>query len=189
MSNDRIQKLESIGFQWSFRCIQLKNGETVQWDARFQKLKKYKETHRDCSVPQRHGPLGRWVDKQCQDYRQLKNGKSSPMSDDRIQKLESIGFQWSFRCIQLKNGETVQWDARFQKLKKYKETHRDCSVPQRHGPLGRWVDKQCQDYRQLKNGKSSPMSDDRIQKLESIGFQWSLRCVQLKNGETVQWDA
>ena len=100
---------------------------------------KYKQTHGDCNIPQKHGPLGEWVSKQHTKYRLLKEVKSAPMSDDGIQKLESVGFQWSLRCGQMKNGETIQWDARFQELKKYKETHGDCNVPQKHGPLGEWV--------------------------------------------------
>ena len=103
------------------------------------------------------------------------------MSDDRTQKLESTGFQWSLRCIQLNNIKPVQWDVRFQELKKYKETHGDCNVPGKHGPLGNWVSNQHKCYQSLKKGKSSSMSDDRIQKLEAIGYQWSLRCIQLNN--------
>ena len=105
MSGGRIQKLESIGFQWSPRCSQIKNRETIQWTARFQELKKYKETHGDCNVPQKHGSFGRWVDNQRQDYRLLKERKSARMSDDRIQKLESIGFQWP--CNQQRDSDAI----------------------------------------------------------------------------------
>ena len=189
MPDDRFQKLESIGFQWSLRFIQLKNRETVQWDARFQELKKYKETHGNCNVPPKHRSLCNWVGNQRQGYHMLKCGKSSPMSDDCIQKLESIDFRWSLECFQLKNEYRVQWDARFQELKKYRETHGDCNVPRKHGPLGNWVYKQRLDYRLLQDGESAHMSDDRIQKLESIDFGWSLELFYFKNGKTVQWDA
>merc|ERR1712071_740283 len=59
-------------------------------------------------------------------------------------------------------------------LKKYKKEHGDCNVPRRHGPLGRWVENQRKCYKLLKKGKSSRMSDDRIRKLQSIDFQWSI---------------
>ena len=189
MIDDRIQKLESIGSQWSLRCSQLKNRETVQWDAQFQEMKKYKEINGHCNVPTRSGSLGIWVNTQRHNYWLSKEGKSSRMSDDRIQKLESIGFQWSLRCGLSKDEKTVQWDAQFQKLKKYKEMHGHCNVPTKSGRLGRWVNRQRYYCRLLKEGKSSRMSDDRIQKLELIGLQWSLRCSQLKNGEIGQWDA
>ena len=174
MSDDRIQKLESIGFQWFIGRGKMKNEKAVLWDAQFQELKKYKEKHGDCNVFHRHGTLGRWVGTQRTNYRLLKTGKCSYMSDDRIHKLESIGFQWSLGHSKLENKRLGQlWDAQFQELKKYKEKHEDCSVIHRHGPLGRWVGTQRNNYRLLKAGKRASMSDDRIHKLESIGFQWS----------------
>ena len=43
----------------------------------------------------RHESLGIWTSTQRTNYRLLKEGKTSPMTDDRIRKLESIGFCWS----------------------------------------------------------------------------------------------
>ena len=77
----------------------------VPWIERYEELKKYKETHGDCNVPRRHGALGIWVDTQRTNYRFLKEGKSARMSDDRIQKLESVGFQWS--CNQLLDNDAI----------------------------------------------------------------------------------
>ena len=182
MSDNRIQKLESIGFQWSLSW----DAETDPWTARFLELKKYKKKHGHCNAPRRYGPLGRWIGKQRQYYRLLEEGKSSHMSDDHIQKLESIDFQWSLKYrlpIQLNNGGINQWDARFQELKKYKGKHGDCNVPRKHGWLGSWVQSQRRSYRWVKEGKSSSMSDDRIQKLESIGFQWS--CSRRRDSDAI----
>ena len=123
--------------------------------------------------------LGGWVTNQRQHYRLLKEGTSSRISDDRIQKLESIGFQWYPRL----DRDTVQWDARFQELKKYKEKHGNCNVPKKHGSLGGWVDNQRRAYRLLKEGKAARMSDEHIQKLESIGFQWS--CNQRQDSDAI----
>ena len=81
------------------------------WDEHFQELKSYKETHGNCDVPARHGSLGRWIYTQHQQYRLLKDGNQSPLSDDRICKLESIGFQWISERHDL-------WHRNFQELKK-----------------------------------------------------------------------
>ena len=165
LADDRIRKLESIGFRWiGINALSTEKLSDL-WHRSFQGLKKYKETHGNCNVPRRHDHLGIWVMSQRRNHRLLKEGKSSPMSDDRISKLESIGFQWSFKCNEL-------WDEHFQELEKYMETHGNCDVSSRHGSFGIWVFTQRQKYRLLKEGKSSPMSDDRIRKLESIGFQW-----------------
>ena len=169
MSDDRIRKLESIGFQW----ITTVGKERVRalWHDRFQALQKYMETHGDYNVPQSRGSLGSWVSNQRTHYRLLKEGKTSPMTDDRICKLESIGFQLNSALANKERHDL--WHNRFQELKKYIEMHGDCNVPCRHEHLGSWVSNQRTCYRLLKEGKTSPMSDDRIRKLESIGFCWS----------------
>ena len=41
------------------------------------------------------GTLGRWVNKQRTQYRLFKEGIASSMTDERVRKLELIGFQWS----------------------------------------------------------------------------------------------
>eukprot|EP00814_Leptocylindrus_danicus_P018345 CAMPEP_0116014752 /NCGR_PEP_ID=MMETSP0321-20121206/6442_1 /TAXON_ID=163516 /ORGANISM="Leptocylindrus danicus var. danicus, Strain B650" /LENGTH=165 /DNA_ID=CAMNT_0003484419 /DNA_START=337 /DNA_END=831 /DNA_ORIENTATION=- len=69
--------------------------DAQQWNARFQEIKLYQAKHGHCNVPRRSGKLGTWVDKQRVQYRLLLDGRQSSMADERIQKLESIGFQWS----------------------------------------------------------------------------------------------
>jgi hypothetical protein len=66
----------------------------------------------------------------------------------------------------------LSWDDRFKQLEAYKAANGDCNVPQKYAlnpQLGNWVDKQ----RQLqKNGK---LSDDRFERLENLGFVWTVR--------------
>jgi len=99
------------------------------------------------------------------------------MTDERVQKLESIGFQWSLSFGDVIRGDKTRkniWDARFHELVAFKAKHGHCNVPSRSGKLGRWVNRQREQYRLSKVGKSSYMTDERVQKLESIGFQWSV---------------
>jgi len=93
------------------------------------------------------------------------------MTEERIAKLESIGFEWSL-------ASSLDWDRRFNELKQYKADYGGCSVPKEwsgNKQLGRWVSKQRVQYRYLQQGKESSMTEERIAKLESIGFEWSLR--------------
>ena len=66
-----------------------------QWETRFNELVQYKARHGDCNaprgrkVPQSQGPLGRWVHKQRDGY------KKSKLSQDRIDRLNGIGFDWT----------------------------------------------------------------------------------------------
>ena len=92
------------------------------------------------------------------------------MKPERIQKLESIGFQDKAKTI---------WDQRFQELKQYHKDYSHCNVPNvfpENKALGRWVNNQRQQYKKFLAGDSkSSMTPERIQKLESVGFQWQLR--------------
>jgi len=73
------------------------------------------------------------------------------------------------------------WDALFQRLVQYKMTHGDCIVPQRYKEepkLGKWVMHQ----RNLK--KTGRLHSDREQRLDDIGFTWSL----LNSDDRPSWD-
>ena len=93
------------------------------------------------------------------------------MTDVRVRKLESIGFEWSAMIT----ASETNWESIFQELQSYKVEHGHCNVPTKSGKLGTWVVTQRDQYRLLKEGKTSYMADERVQKLESIGFQWSIR--------------
>jgi len=177
MTDERIRKLEGIGFEWSLRP-ELSRRQ-VQWEQRFAELKQYKEIHQHCNVPgawKENRLVGKWVAKQRTDYRLLKEGKSSRMTDERIRKLEGIGFEWSLRPGHSRR--PVPWEQRFAELKQYKDVHNHCNVPSAwkdNPPLGKWVAYQRRKYRLLMEGKSSSVIDERIRRLESIGFEWSLQ--------------
>lgn len=63
-----------------------------------------------CNVPAtfRHSPLGTWVGKQREEYRKLKDKKSSQLDKYRIDKLNEVGFQWS-----LQSWKIISWNDRF----------------------------------------------------------------------------
>ena len=121
------------------------------WDERLEELKQYKARHGDCNVPWNHGSLGKWVKRQ---RNVRKNGK---LSDDRIQKLDELGFDWSPR---------MTWEERLlEALKEYMSGHGHCSVLTQEGSLGAWVGEQ----RRRKN----KMSKEGMQKLDDLlGFDW-----------------
>jgi hypothetical protein len=91
LSQERIEKLESIGFQWRIAK------PAIGWDNRYEQLKQYREENGDCNVPQSYPPdkpFGRWVMKQrCQHSLKLR-GEKSQLTDEREAKLNAIGFSW-----------------------------------------------------------------------------------------------
>ena len=164
MTQERINKLETLGFVWE--------PLEAQWNSNFDLLRQYKEGNGDCLVPKScvidGVALGNWVVRQRQTYQKLQEGKPSPMTQERINKLEALGFVW--------NALEAQWNSNFELLLQYKEDKGDCLVPQNHQiddvALGKWVDNQRQEYRKLQEGKPSVMTQERIDKLEALGFVW-----------------
>jgi hypothetical protein len=164
LSEEREAKLSLIGFAWNIRCL-------ADWDVLFQQLLIYKEAVGDCNVPQEFRPnphLGHWVSVQ----RRAK--KKERLSKERLEKLNSIGFDWKGRCMAKSRRRVRQkgaWDTRFEQLEEYKEANGDCKVPQRYSKnmeLGRWV------AIQRHKKKTSQLSDEREAKLKSIEFVWNI---------------
>ena len=125
----------------------------TQWDDRYAQRVRWKQIHGTCQVPKAEGPLGRWVARQ----RELR--KKGRLSEDREALLQELDFTW--------NTNEAAWAARFQQLVDWKEAHGHTCVPIAYGELGMW----CAKARQLK--RKNKLSQERIEKLESIGFTWS----------------
>lgn len=143
-----------------------------KWTAMFQLLVKYKSECGNTSVPVRYNKnpqLGRWVNKQ----RHWNSRKQ--LASSRVLRLDSIGFTWYLR-------KKFPWDSLFQLLRDYKAEHGNTLVPRgyaKNPQLGRWVNSQ----RYLHSKKLIPF--DRVVRLESIGFAWTL---QRSFVELEKWD-
>ncbi|KAL7549506.1 hypothetical protein ACHAWF_012766 [Thalassiosira exigua] len=103
--------------------------------------------------------LATWVRGQRDAYRDAR------LSEDRIERLNGIGFQWRVN-------QKVDWDGKYELLEIYSKQNGNCMVPQKHKELGRWVCEQRSYYKKKVNGKKSNLNEDRIQKLNSINFSW-----------------
>mmetsp|Transcript_44027 Transcript_44027/g.44536 ORF Transcript_44027/g.44536 Transcript_44027/m.44536 type:complete len:479 (-) Transcript_44027:156-1592(-) len=167
LSQQRISALKDLNFSWSLT----NNGS--DWHVMLEKLKKFKVGHGHCSVPSLYPDdqkLGRWVSQQRHNYKLKLNGKNSPMTDDRVFALNSIGFTWA-------SGKRDNWKTMYQTLSKFRSEHGNCCVPQnskKHIKLKNWIYKQRQNYRTRKEGKRTSMSEEQVRKLDSIGFVWSM---------------
>mmetsp|Transcript_8780 Transcript_8780/g.17938 ORF Transcript_8780/g.17938 Transcript_8780/m.17938 type:complete len:202 (-) Transcript_8780:2429-3034(-) len=86
----------------------------IAWNANFEKLLRYSDIHGDCIVPLTWAgdpKLARWVGTQRRNYRLLKEGKKSAMTEERIRLLESIGFVWRADPDTVAERETKRRDA------------------------------------------------------------------------------
>lgn len=167
MTEERVKALEEVGFFWST------TNADADWNARIKELKEFKAQHGNCLVPNRYPEnprLGTWVGKQRKQYKLFQEGKPSNLTEERVQALDDLDFVWTLRSL-------VDWDERLEELKEYREKHGNCLVPQQYPEnpqLGTWVSNQRKQYRLLREGKSSPMTDERVKKLDEIGFVWSI---------------
>ena len=130
----------------------------MPWETRFNELIKYKAEHGDCNVPRSRGQLlATWVHKQRANYRKRK------LSQNRIDRLNSIDFSWKLK----EAVSTVPWETRFDQLVQYQTKHGDCNVTRKQVKLGNWV------HHQRKTYMADLLPQDRINRLNGIGFEWT----------------
>jgi hypothetical protein len=183
LNEERVGVLESLGFVWD--VVQADNEE--RWKKRFNDLVEFQRVHGHCNAAQ-STDLGKWVKMQRETKAEtdLKKAGTRPkrkkqrpcLSDERIAKLETIGFQWRVAK------PPVGWESRFEQLKEYRIVHGHCNVPQSYEhdkPFGRWVMKQRCERSQKLRGLKSQMTLERESKLNTIGFEWNAPGFHKKN--------
>ena len=76
----------------------------TKWGTKFNELVAYKDAHGgSCNVPYSYAEnpqLGRWVSNQRAQYKKFQQDPSTfSMTQERIERLESIGFEWNGRSL------------------------------------------------------------------------------------------
>ena len=130
------------------------------WEAYFSALELYVRENGSSLVPRNFEmsglKLGVWV----ADQRTHRN--QSKLSETRIERLNALGFVWD--VLQ------YQWELGFAALAAFAKEYGHCIVKQSASfndvKLGQWITVQRQNYR------TSRISDERVQRLEAIGFVW-----------------
>lgn len=157
----KIEKLEFLNILW--------NVLDDKWDLYVLELENFKSLYGHVDVPQRfvtanEVTLGTWVSNQ---RLQFNKGK---LSEERKQILDEFNFSWvckedpfdkNFAYAQeyyIKNGHLLV--PRFEKVNGFK--------------LGFWIYEQRKFYNKPKNARPSSFTEERIQRLSSIGMCWDL---------------
>lgn len=177
MTEDKIKALNSIDFKFTLREA---SGSWQNW---LKQLQAYKDEHGNVDVPLKYKPnlaLGAFVNRQRTEYRKLKQGLQSSLTDKRINDLNSMGFKWTIRVSR------TPWEKRLRELKEFKAKYGHTNVPSAYPPnqpLAYWIFKQRGQYRiYMKNLTSglhdedkplSHMTPERIRMLNEIGFEWN----------------
>lgn len=143
----------------------LNDALTATWDMYYASAKQYYQENGNLEVPARYiteegYSLGGWLNNQKAIRKGTIVGK---LTEDQIQKLDSIGMIW--------DSLDYFWKQNFRLAKEYYLAHGNLDVPtnfrSKDGKhLGNWIFRQRQLY------KSNALTEEQIKKLDSIGMDW-----------------
>jgi hypothetical protein len=154
----------------------------VSWEDRIAMLKAYKEKHGNLLIPIRlkeNPSLGKFVHNTREQYKLFHKltpqnyKKKCSLTTEKIRQLEEMGFVWSTERTKRQNED---WEMRLEQLKEYKLKHGDCLVP--HGysedaSFAEWIHRQRTTYAtHIKEGRKNVMVEERMKRLEDIGFNF-----------------
>jgi superfamily II DNA or RNA helicase len=184
ISEDRIGKLELLGFEWNPLPSGGRGLRPQAWETMFTQLKQFHAENGHTNIPQQfkgNRKLGWWI------TTQRRNRRENKLSAEQIARLESVGFLWtpiavgrprSAKARGVGPPRLERWDEMLTALKEYKTQHGDCRVPQRfkdNRRLAEWVSQQ-----RISRNKSS-LDPERERILTAMGLDW--------NPIATKWDA
>ena len=136
----------------------------VSWDDTCNQLIAFWKKEGHC-CPHFSTTLGEWCSKQRQKFQ----ADNPQLSQERIEKLSTIGFQF---CLQMKKPKKYfKWDDRYNKLVDYKNEHGHANPLFREGQLGHWCNNQRQIFQnQFRSTEKATLYQYQIDKQVDIGF-------------------
>ena len=162
LSNDRINKLKKIDFIFE-KVLD------VKWDNCFEASKKFYQLNGYANCKFHYVvdgiTLGRWQARQRENYRKNR------LTQEQIDKLKSIEFVFEGNYYKLRQNEST-WNKYYESSKSFLNEYGNANCKNRtiyQGlKLGLWQNSQRAYY------NSGKLSKERVDKLEKIGFLWSL---------------
>lgn len=143
-----------------------------QWNRKYQRLKKFADQNGHCRVRTVDDPqLADFVQYQRKLFRRLLAGQSTTLTEDRIEALEEIGFEWG-------QNHDIRWRDRIRDFEAFQKIYGTAHVPQKFAEneeLGRWVMNQRSHYTLREKGRYSALRKDRIAQLEELNIVWNYR--------------
>lgn len=151
--------------------------QAEKWHEKYAELVEYKYKYGNAMVPHTfpaNPPLARWVKRQRhQRVLQKRGDPRSSCTPERVALLDKLGFVW--------DSHEVSWLQRLEELEAYKSRHGHCLVPSTYpmnAQLATWVKCQRRQYKLFAELKTSNITQERINQLNDMGFEWELRAPQ-----------
>mmetsp|Transcript_12003 Transcript_12003/g.18425 ORF Transcript_12003/g.18425 Transcript_12003/m.18425 type:complete len:261 (+) Transcript_12003:286-1068(+) len=152
------------------------------WEHHMKDLKSFKQCNGHCRVPRHYDEnpkLGRWVMNVRSHYQFLQKGKkSSLITAERLRQLTEVDFDFAPKNKSHTKYYIDRWVHHLRELRQFKHRNGHCRVPQRYKEnkkLGGWVLYVRHQYRKHQNGQASTMTEERVQQLEKLGFDFEPR--------------
>lgn len=158
ITEEQIEKLNSIGMLW-------KVNQDYSWNHMYNLSKKYFEKHGNLLITRSYVAengehLGKWIATRRCEY------MAGTLSKEKQEKLEDIGMLW-------KVNQSYSWSHMYKLAADYFEKYGNLTIPTSYVTengenLGAWIAENRDNYK-IKN-----LSEDQVEKLETIGMAWSL---------------
>lgn len=153
MTKERELLLDKLGFNWGFDDV---------WLRKFNVLKEYKEKFGDCIVPNVYMVgdfnLSRWLKYQIS---AIRGQTGCSISQERIKMLDDLGA--------LQNRRDDNWERMLQEYIKHRDdTGRDSVLRDENSKLSNWCSRQRINY------KKDKLYEERMKKLQEIGFKFEV---------------
>jgi len=167
MTEEKVAVLNQIGFCWDGTAKSrqsLLQDKEEKWWSRLEEFRKMRASHQNKISPS----MDRWL-KQQRWLVQQRAERGADFEETKLEALNAIDPNWWMSAREL------QWEDRYQELIAYKERHGNCCVPisyAKNKKLGTWVSNCRKQYKLREEGETSSMSQERIDKLNAIGFIW-----------------
>jgi hypothetical protein len=134
LTKEQVDRLNAIDFEWQ------PGTSHSDWDERYQELIDFLSKHDMKDAYNSKPSLSYWIKRQRGAFR------SNKLSQDRVEKLNRIKFEWNPKCgysrdstasdssidargtVSLEPSVQSQWDARYHELAAYKSKHGNLDV-------------------------------------------------------------
>lgn len=165
LSGEQVERLTRIGMRWQ-------GTQEAAWEKNFAKAEEYFKKYGNLEIPadftaEDGCKLGRWVRRQRERYKKIalaseNNREDKGFHTKRIERLTRIGMVWK---------EEEPWEKKFTLAKRYYEEHGNLRMAADYVVEGVWLSCWLREQRTKLAGELHPLSEERKQKLASIGIQ------------------
>mmetsp|Transcript_13502 Transcript_13502/g.20535 ORF Transcript_13502/g.20535 Transcript_13502/m.20535 type:complete len:802 (+) Transcript_13502:233-2638(+) len=162
LNNDILPDMQDEAFPERREAIL----ENMTWNLRYEQMRDFMTQKCNSSDLKSFNPrLAQWADNQRLQFQKSIHGVTTPLTDDRIEKLKKIDFDLGleFKFV----GKIDDWETMISSLRHFRDTHGHCFVPMNlpSSPgLGDWVNQKRKAYQQQK------LALGQIKELNNIGL-------------------